>query len=528
MIITDDKDKIIKELRDENTKLKNRVKELEDKLNLLLEQISLAKHKEFGKSSEQNVEVHDNIDNIFNEVEDIAKPEVPEPEMEEITYKRKKYKGQRENQFKNLPIEIIEYEILEEDKICHCGNERHVIGEEIRTEIKIIPAQVILVKHIRHKYGCRNCEKNGIETVILIAPMPKPVIAGSFASASAISYIIYEKYVMGTPLYRLEQQFKRNNIEISRQTMSNWVIICFENLLKHIYKRMIEHLILRDIIQADETTIQVINEPGRTAANKSYMWLYRTGREGPHIIVFEYKETRAGENPKNFLKEFKGFVNCDGYDGYLKVEDVILVGCFAHARRKFVEALKSLPEEVRNSTEPTAAHEGLAFCDKLYSIEHKLANISNDERFTKRIELSRPILDLFKQWLEYQNKRLLPKSATGTAVQYCLNQFDRLEGYLKDGRLEIDNNRSERTMKPFVIGRKNWLFCNTPAGASASAGIYSIVQTCIENNIKPIDYFNYILVTLPNMDLDNKDLIDDLLPWSDKIPESCRSSPTKN
>lgn len=517
------KDKIIEDLRKENAELKAKVKELEDKFELLLEQIRLLKHKEFGKSSEKSNKTHENeVDNTFNEAEDASKPEVPEPALEEITYKRRKYKGQREAVFKNLPIEIIEYEILEEDKVCYCGCDRHVIGEETRTEIKITPAIVSIVKQVRYKYGCRDCEKNGTESIILIASAPKPVLTGSIASPSAIAYVIHEKYVMGTPLYRLEQQFKRNGIEISRQTMANWLILSYENLLKYIYKRMIEHLIQKDIIYADETTLQVINEPGRNATTKSYIWLYRTGREGPHIIIFEYQKTRAGEHPNTFLKEFEGFLNCDGYDGYLKVGNVVLIGCFAHARRKFVDAIKSLPVDVKNNSKPTAAQEGLAFCDKLYSIEHKLADFSNEERYTKRLELSRPVLDSFKLWLEYQKKRLLPKSATGGAVQYCLNQFDKLCGYLKDGRLEIDNNRSERTIKPFVIGRKNWLFCNTPRGADASAGIYSIVETCKENGVNPTEYFKYAFEKLPNIDLEDNSLIDELLPWSQKLPEYCK------
>lgn len=526
MINTITKDKI-KDLKLENAELKRRFKELEEKYELLLAEIRLLKHKQFGISSEKSINVENeeenNNDEVFNEAEDAAKPEVPEPELEEITYKRRKYKGQRKDLFENLPVEIIEYKISTEDMECHCGCNRHVIGEEVRTEIKIIPAKVILVKHVRYKYGCRDCEKNGTETDILIAPMPKPVIAGSIASPSAIAYVIYEKYVMGTPLYRLEQQLKREGIAISRQTMANWLILSYENLLKHIYMRMIEHLIQRDIIYADETNVQVINEPGRKATTKSYIWLYRTGREeGPHIIIFEYQKTRAGEHPKTFLKEFKGYLNCDGYDGYLKVANAILIGCFAHARRKFIDAVKSLPEDVAKKAKPTAAKEGLAFCDKLYSIEHKLSGFSNEERYNKRLELSRPVLDTFKLWLEYQKNRLLPKSATGGAVQYCLNQFDKLEGYLRDGRLEIDNNRSERTIKPFIIGRKNWLFCITPRGANASAGIYSMVETCKENGLIPTEYFKYIFEKLPNIDLENKSLIDELLPWSENIPDYCK------
>jgi len=250
------------------------------------------------------------------------------------------------------------------------------------------------------------------------------------------------------------------------------------------------------------------------------MWLYRTGREGPPIILYDYQTTRAGKHPAKFLKDFKGYLHVDGYAGYDNLSNVTLVGCWAHARRKFDEALKAIPAVQKDI--PSAAQEGLEFCNKLFAIERELHNVTPKDRFEERKKRSRPVLDAFLAWLKYQTPRVLPKSALGQAIQYCRNQWDKLEAFLKDGRLEIDNNRSERSIKPFVIGRKNWLFSNTPKGAHASAIIYSIVETAKENGLNPFKYLTYLFEQLPNVDIEDKDSLDILLPWSASLPDSCK------
>lgn len=239
------------------------------------------------------------------------------------------------------------------------------------------------------------------------------------------------------------------------------------------------------------------------------------------MIVYDYQKTRAGEHPRKFLSAFSGYLHVDGYSGYHKVSDVILVGCWAHARRKFDEALKALPDS--KSSASVTAKEGLDFCNRLFAIERDLKDSPPDERYTIRLERSRPVLDAFSAWLRTQRSRVLPKSAFGKAITYCRNQWDKLEAFMKDGRLELDNNRSERSIKPFVIGRKNWMFANTPRGAHASAVIYSIIETAKENGLNPLVYLTYLFENLPQLaDPKDQNALDKLLPWSQTLPLTCR------
>jgi hypothetical protein len=304
--------------------------------------------------------------------------------------------------------------------------------------------------------------------------------------------------------------------------MANWLLNAADPWLKIIYDRLHEQILTRDILHADETTLQVLKEPGRSAETKSYMWLYRTGRDGPPIVLYEYQTTRASKHPDRFLSGFKGYLHTDGYSGYGKLADITLVGCWAHARRKLTEALKALPAAQKDK--PVAASVGLDYCNRLFAIEKQLKDVSDKERYDKRLEKSKPLLDEFYIWLKKQKQQVLPKSAFGQAITYCLNQWDNLNSFLLDGRLEIDNNRAERSIKPFVIGRKNWLFTNTPRGARSSAIIYSIIETAKENNLKPYNYLVYLFEQLPNIDMADQDqaAIDNLLPWSDILPQECR------
>lgn len=350
--------------------------------------------------------------------------------------------------------------------------------------------------------------------------MPRPVLKGSLASPSAIAYIMSQKYVDSMPLYRQEQQLSRLGIELSRQTMANWVLYGANKWLNLLYDRMHHHLLNHEVLHADETSLQVLNEPGRAAQTSSYMWLYRTGKEGPPIVLYDYQKTRAGSNPTQFLSGFKGYLQVDGYSGYNLVKDVTLVGCWAHARRKFDEALKALPDKKRSA--PVVAKEGLDFCNRLFTIEKKLSKVSYEKRYKERLVHSTPILDAFLAWLNDQAVKALPKSAFGQAVTYCLNQWDKLVAFLKDGRLELDNNRAERSIKPFVIGRKNFLFSNTPRGAKASAIIYSMVETAKENDLNPFAYLTYLFEELPNINVEHPHALDELLPWSANIPNNCR------
>ncbi|NLD50221.1 MAG: IS66 family transposase [Clostridiaceae bacterium] len=515
------KDKIAL-LESENSLIQNEKAELLAKLNWFEEHFRLNQHRLYGRSSEQTI--HPEQQTLFNEAEalDAVKPSVPEPTVEEITYKRKKkQKGHREEMLKDLPVEVIEHKLPKEEQLCDvCGNQLHEMSVEISRELEIIPPQIKVIENRRTVYACGCCEENEITTPVITAPMPKRALPGSIASAATIAHVMTQKYMFGVTLYRQETYWKQLDIEISRQTMANWLILASTRWLSIIFERMHQFLLQYDIICADETTLQVLHEPGRPASSESYMWLYRTGRDGPPIVLFEYQTTRARKHPQNFLQGFKGYLCTDGYQSYDGLADVINVACLAHARRKFDEALKSLPKEVRDKT--CAAKEGLDFCNRLYRVEHEFEDVTPEERYVGRLEKSKPILDEFYKWLKYQRPRITPKSTTGIAVNYCLNQWDKLNNYLLDGRLYCDNNISERSIKGFAIARKNFLFCNTPNGATASAMIYSMIETARANDLKPFEYLTYLLKTLPNVDVKDQSVLDSLMPWSDNIPDLCR------
>jgi len=484
----------------------------------LKEQLGLAKHRLFAPSSEKTPVGQEAL--LFNEAEACAAPEIPDPGTETVTYTRRKFAGQRELNLAGLPVEEIVYALSPEEQVCpQCDGALHEMGTDVRTEVKIIPATVTVVRHVRPKYTCRHCQNHDIKTPVLTAPMPAPAFPNSLASPSAVAHIMVQKFVEGVPLYRQEQSFSRLGFSLSRQTLANWMLVGAD-WLKPIYTRLKLHLLQRDIAHADETTLQVLHEAGRSAQSTSYMWLYRSGRDGPPIVLFDYQTTRAGAHPSAFLKGFRGYLHVDGYVGYEGMTGVTLVGCWAHARRKFLEAINVLPAPERKKG-GTHAHKGLEFCNQLFEIERELHDVTPEERLSGRQQRSTRVLALFRTWLDQISVSVLPKSKLGEAITYCLNQWRKLNAFLLDGRLELDNNRSERSIKPFVIGRKNWLFANTPAGARSSATIYSLVETAKENGLNPLAYLTYLFERLPNINLKDPTAVDELLPWSAEVQSRC-------
>lgn len=506
-------------LQEQNAGLQRQLTEALAQVRWLEEQFRLAQKRRFGASSERSHEDQQLL--IFNEAEVEATPTAPEPTVETITYRRRKTQGHHEAILKDLPIETVEYRLSEAEQVCPCcQGPLHEMSTEVREELKVIPAQVKVVKHIRYVYACRRCEREEINTPVLTAPMPASVLPKSLASPSALAHIMSQKFIEGLPLYRQEQQFARMGVALSRQTMANWMLQSADRWLKLLYDRMHHYLLQQEILHADETTIQVLHEPGRAPERQSYFWLYRTGREGPPIVLFDYQQTRSGEHPRQFLAGYSGYLQVDGYAGYEGMPSVTLVGCWAHARRKFDEALKALPVAVRGKG-PTTAEEGLAFCNRLFAIERDLKDATPAQRQAARMDRSQPVLHSFRDWLEKQALIVLPKSTLGQAISYCRSQWDKLVVFLQDGRLELDNNRSERSIKPFVIGRKNWLFANTPRGALASAIIYSIVESAKENDLQPTTYLTYLFQQLPNCKISDE-VLDTLLPWSPGVQAACK------
>lgn len=508
------------QVEQQNAQLAQQNTELAARLKWYEEQLRLSLQKKYGASSERTHPGQIQLE-LFNEAEAVADPQPGEPSLETITHRRRKERKRREDVLVGLPEEVIEYHLPEAEQVCPCcGEAMHHMKDEVRQELKLIPAQAKVVKHVRRVYACRQCEREGTETPIITAPMPAPAAPGSLASPSALAHIMTQKYVDALPLYRQEQQLARLGLDLSRQTMANWMLNASEQWLQPLYDRLHTHLLTRKVLHADETTLQVLQEPGRPAQTESYLWLYRTGRNGPAIVLYDYQTTRGGEHPQKFLAGYQGYLQVDGYAGYHRIAGVTLVGCWAHARRKFDEALKVLPAGQRAGA---AAQTGLTFCNQLFAIERSIQKASPEERLQVRTEKSRPVADSFLAWLRAMKPQVLPKSMLGQAVSYCLNQWEKLIVFLQDGRLELDNNRSERSIKPVVIGRKNWLFANTPRGARASATIYSVIETAKANGLNPFAYLTWLFEELPQLGATlNPEELDRMLPWSESLPITCR------
>lgn len=503
-----------KQLAEADQEKADKILLLEAEVNWYREQLGLAKKRLYAPSSQQAPVPQEAL--LFNEAEACASEQIPDEASESASVAPRTPRGKREQNLADLPLEQIEYTLPEEEQVCPtCAGEMHGMGEDVRNEIKIIPAQAIWVRHERKKYACRNCERNALQTPIQTAPMPTTAFPNSLASPSAVAHILTQKFVEATPLYRQEQSLQRLGLTLSRQTMANWML-AGADWLTPVYTRMQAELLGRDILHADETPLQVLREPGRAAPTQSCLWLYRSGRAGPPIVLFEYQPTRAGEHAHRFLTGFSGWLHVDGYAGYENLPGVTLVGCWAHARRYFVEALNALPAPARKKG-GTPAHGGLGFCERLFGIERDLREASASERHAGRQLRSLAELDAFASWLEDMSAQALPQSLLGKAIGYCRNQWPKLIAFVSDGRLEIDNNRSERSIKPFVIGRKNWLFANTPRGARASAVLYSFVETAKENGLDPRSYALHLFETLPQLNLKDPTALDGLLLWSESV-----------
>jgi len=496
------------------TELENKITGLEALVKFYEEQFRLSKHRQFGQSSEKIV-LPEQL-SLFDEAEATADAKAPEEvKIEEITYTRKKRIGKRADDLSKLPVETIVYELDESECICpECDGKLHSMSTEERCEIEIIPAQFVAKRHLQHIYACRNCEKHNDHVPIIKASAPEPVIKGSLASPSAVAHIMVEKYVKAVPLYRQEQCLLRDGVNLSRQTMANWIIRCAQDWLLPVYEHMKKVMLLEQVLHADETVVQVLCEPGKKANTNSYEWLYRTSGCAVYpIVLYEYQPTRSSSHPKKFLSGWEGFLHTDGYKGYHQLPDVIIVACFAHARRKFNDALKAMPMNLRAGS---MAEKGLTYCNQLFELEHVFKELSQEQRHLKRLEKSLPIAEELLALAGTFAKQ--PKSVTKTAMDYYIGQWPYLKNIFIDGRLELSNNRAERSIKPFVIGRKNWLFSNSQKGAMASSVVYSIIETAKENCLNPFNYLVFLFERLPNHIGRS---LDEFMPWDSGVLKHC-------
>ena len=501
--------------------LENTIKDLQSQVNNLTEMVMLLRKEKFGPSSEKTPKQVDGQLSLFNEAEVEADASVPEPISKEVKgYVRNNPKTKREEIIKDLPVREILCETAKEEQYCgHCNSALRPIGKEVvREELEYIPAKLQIVRYVRMSYECPRC-KHTERPFIKKALTPTSLMNHSLASPSSVANVMYQKYVNSVPLYRQEKEWERMGLSLSRATMANWVIRCSQDYLMPVVEHLQKKLLERDIVHCDETPVQVLKEEGKKPQTKSYMWLYRTGDDGkPPVILYDYQPSRNGDHAVVFLKDFKGFVHSDGYSGYNKLTGITRCGCWAHLRRKFIEAI---PKKTGTDEPLTNAEIGRDYCNQLFEIERDLKHLSPEDRRLKRLELEKPILEAFWCWLE--NLNVLNGSALGKAVTYAKNQKKYMENYLLDGRCSISNNAAENAIRPFTVGRKNWLFADTPKGASASAAVYSIIETAKVNGLNVYTYLEYLLLYMPDTNWrNNPEELDMLMPWSEGVQAECK------
>ena len=497
------------------------VQELTVQVKLLNEQIDYMKRKLFGSSREKMEQQTDGqlSFNLSDEVDETIE-ELPAAE-EEIAVKKhtRKKKVTFAEKTKNLPVEIREITLPEEEQICPiCGTHLEVIGKEtVRKELEYIPATLKVVEYVSVHYGCPKCKTDEEKPNIIHTPVP-PALLRSYASPSIVAWVIYSKYVNGMPLYRQEKDWLQYGFELSRATMANWVIECTDKYLRVLYKFYHRLLLSREFAMADESPIQVLKEEGREATAKSYMWLFRSGEDDtPPIVLYKYASTRSGDVAKEFLKGFNGYLMADGYTGYNKVQDIKRCCCFAHIRRYFFDAIP----KGKNRDISCPAVQGVEYCDKLFAYERhfKEKGYSYKQIKNGRLKKEKPVIEAFLSWLEKQKP--IKGSKFATAVTYALNRKEHMMTYLEDGRCSLSNNLSEQKMKSYVIGRKGWLFIDSPEGAEASAISYSIAETALANGLTVYKYITYVLEKRPTEEMADRKL-EKLLPWNDKVFEMCK------
>ena len=493
-------------------------KAFEARILEIYEQLRLARRRMFGPSSES----HAGQGWLFDEAEALVEsaPEaddtatLPPPATEPsgqtpVDAGKKKARGKR----KPLPIELpridVIHDVPEAERICTCGTPMVEIGQDVSEQLDIVPMQVRVLRHIRKRYGCPKGDQAPVS-----ARAPAQVLPKSNASNDLLAMLLVTKYVDGLPLARFEYVLARAGVLVPRQTLARWVIGT-ARALQPIANLMRDVLLGHDVIHMDETPVQVLKEPSRAASSKSQMWVQRGGPPGKPVILFEYDPSRAQAVPLRLLEGWKGHLMADALESYGAIsftEGVTRLGCWVHARRRFVDAGKVLPEGKRGRT-----HEALALIGKLYAIEKEARELSDAERLARRQSQSRAVIDELRRWLDQVLPTVPPTSVLGGALGYLHRQWPRLTRYLARGDLPIDNNPAENAIRPFVVGRKAWLFSDTQAGARASALIYSLVETAKANNVEPYLWLRHVLRALPTAT--TVEHFEALLPWNLKAEQ---------
>ncbi len=497
-------------------------------LQLVLEQMADLKRHRFGRSSEKH-ETEDQISFMevdgkivfFNEAETVAAEDNTQEEPESVSRRKpKKKQGKREGDLSGLPVVVVEHSLTDEELADKFGKDSwKQLPDEVYRRYSFTPAKVEVEEHHVKVYAGKKTQE------VIKAPHPQALLRGSLVSPSLEAAVMNAKYVNAVPLYRQEQEFGRCGLHISRQNMANWTIQCADRYLAVLYDCLHEKLYGYHVLQADETPV-LVNKDGRPAGAKSYMWVYRTGRmyTERQIVLYEYQKTRNASHPREFLKDFNGVCVTDGYQVYHTIEcereDLRIAGCWSHARRRFDEAVKALPKQKQKDSR---AYLALTMIQAIYREEKQLKDLPAGERKNRRQLSVKPLVEAYFVWVRENLPKVPQKSKTWEGFQYSLNQEKYLKVFLDDGEVPMDNNAAEQSIRGFCIGKKNWVMIDTIAGAKSSAIIYSIAETAKANNLKPYDYFEYLLTEIPkHLDDTGRSFLDDLLPWSPGLPANCR------
>ena len=518
---------ILEELRQQNAMLQSTMNSLreqsrqkDEEIERLRQIILNLQRTQFGQRSEKRTYVLDDGNqqlSLFDTPEKSKEKSNPEPSQNPekeicVSGHSRKKKRTLEELCATLPVEERIVDLPDEEKANANGQALVCIGQEyIRTELVLERAKAKVVKHYRKVYADRQLEQETGYSEVFKPIMPPPLLAHSYASASVVTDVLMKKYVDAMPLYRQEQMWKRMGVELKRGTMANWVIQVADLYLRPFWKRIRSELLTQSTIHADETVMQVHKEKDRPNTSESRMWVYSSAKRADiQLRCFEYRESRSGKWAKTFLEGFSGVLITDGYSGYNKVQGAERAGCWAHMRRKWLEAM---PEGADAKT--CKAAEGYEFCNRLFELERQFEGLTAEERLIQRKEKSGPILEAYWKWL---NTIPRPTGKLKDAVTYAQNQKAHLSAFLEHGEIEISNNQVENAIRPFVIGRKGWLFADTPQGAEASAIIYSLMETAKANSLRLDDYLLHLLSVLPERVAQRKDFeMDDLLPWSEEM-----------
>ena len=516
------------QLQDQNDKLSGEIQELNKKMEVLIEQITLANKNRFGRSSEKMTDTSqicfmevDGTIVFFNEAEAVSDLDAEEPDtLENKPARTAKVVGKKDADIKDLPVNIINHYLTDEELVAEFGeNGWKQLPDAISKRYRFIPAKVEIDEHHVGVYASKTDDR------IIKADHPKALLHGSLVSPTIAAAIMNGKYVNAVPLYRLEQEFSRYGLTITRQNMANWMIRLGESYLAVLYDYLHQKLYNYHVIQADETPV-LVNRDGRSAGSKSYMWVYRSGHlyTDKQIVLYDYHKTRNSSHPREFLRDYSGICVTDGYQVYHTIEkereDLQIAGCWVHARRKFDEALTVIPKAHQNKSNAFLVIKQI---QAIYREEGKLNKLSSEERLMQRQLVIKPLVDALFAYLKKMEPTVPASGQLRKAYTYILNQEKYLRVFLEDGEVPIDNNTSERAIRGFCIGKKNWQMIDTINGAHSSAIIYSIAETAKANNLKPYDYFVYLLEEIPkHMEQKDRTFLEDLLPWSKKLPEGIR------